>query len=193
MIVSLLFFMATSAVEPAHAQTQKVSRKPATLAGGHAKVSKTGIPLLPDGTPDYSKFPNPFVVQKWSFDLSAGSDKEYGIGANAHFYRWLAWRNLIFIRQASESSPQFFGVDSSERISYNHPLSKTFGLSIFAAPGFRLAGGGHAAPFAEAGAGVRIATVNISGGARKLLNSWIDTGGRDETQFFLSVSVLEWR
>ncbi|MGZ3723007.1 MAG: hypothetical protein ACXVA9_08765, partial [Bdellovibrionales bacterium] len=132
-----------------------------------------------------------------TFDFGAASGSvggntynEFGLGANAYFYNWLAWRNVAFLRPAGAlPGTQVFGVDTSERMSYE--LSR--GFAIFAAPGFRLAGGNQAAPFAEAGASLRVAQIAIEGGARELLGSWVRTGGVNETQFFVSLSFSRGR
>jgi hypothetical protein len=178
----LISFLAAPAAE-ARVKKSKIKRKTAS-------VGRTGIPLLPDGSPDYSKFPNPFVVKKWNFDAGAAGGarngtgySEYGLAANAYFYDWLAWRNSVYMR-AGENGKRNFGFDTSERFVYEIGRS---GFSLFAAPGFRFGGALGNAPFAEAGAILELGPVAVGGGARELFASWTRTAAGNETQVFVSI------
>lgn len=153
-------------------------------------VNSMGIPLLPDGSPDYSKIPNPFVVKKWSFDLNGSMGQrnnttyqEFGLGFDAYFYRWMAWRNQFFAHTGAE---KIYGLDMSERMSYEFARS---GIHAFGAPGFRFAGGGEAAPFLEGGLSVNLGDLKLSAGGRQLLGSWVRTGRPNETQLFISLGT----
>jgi hypothetical protein len=182
----------------AAADTQVAKKKKARKPSSDQAISmgKNGIPLLPDGTPDYSKYPNPFVVKKWTFEIEGamGSNaqgdgyQEFGLGANAYFYNWLAWRNIAFFRPPTQNNGSpIYGIDMTERMSYE--FSRSNGLAVFASPGYRLAGGGMAAPLAEAGFTVRIAGLTLGGGVRGLMRSWVETAASNETQFFINLST----
>lgn len=169
-------------------RTKRAQRRPSSIA-------TSGIPMLPNGRPDYSKFPNPFVVKGWSFDAGGASGQaederapytEFSLGANAYFYRWLAWRNSAFMRNG-ERGAKLYGLDMSERFSYE--FSEETGLGVFASPGFRFAGGQHTAPFGEGGLIMKIGPVQLCAGARQLLHSWVRTGGANETQFFVGLGL----
>lgn len=167
----------------ARPKTHAKSRKPMS-------VNSMGIPLLPDGSPDYSKIPNPFVVKKWSFDLNGAmgqrkdtSYQEFGLGFDAYFYRWMAWRNQFFVHTGQEKN---FGLDMSERLSYEIGRS---GFHVFGSPGFRFAGGGEAAPFLEAGVSIKLGDLKFSAGGRQLLGSWVRTGRPNENQVFISLGT----
>jgi hypothetical protein len=175
---------------------KKVARKPANAVEGVNRFDKNGVPVLPDGSPDYSRFPNPFVVKKWTLELEGTMGttpqgdgyQEFGLGANAYFYNWLAWRNVAFFRPATQNNgTPIYGIDTTERMSYE--FSRATGLAVFGSPGFRLAGGGNAAPLLEGGVTIRIAGLTLGGGARALLHSWVDTAGSNETQFFINLST----
>jgi hypothetical protein len=194
----MFFFTAGASAKGSKGSNGKKSRKPASVSPA---VSKTGVPLLPDGTPDYSRFPNPFVVKKWTIDLggatgvSPAGDRysEYSLGLNTYFYSWLSWRNVLFMRPESGAAAEpIYGFETSERMSYEFFSGPR--LAVFASPGFRFAGGRETAPFAEAGISLRVGGgFLLSSGARVLLGSWVTTGGANQTQVFIDMSVLGWK
>ena len=144
----------------------------------------------PDPTKqDFSKYPNPFVVKKWSFDLGGaampvGSETkmEYSIAANAYFYRFLTWRNALFMQTGTTSA---MGLDTTELFTY----APVRNFILFAGPGFRFVNTGTNSLFAEAGAGVRFSGLALSGGARVIVASWMKTSESNYTQYFARLEI----
>jgi len=176
-------------------QRKKATRKPASVPTT-SYIDKDGIPRLPNGSPDYAHYPNPFVVKKWTVELAgaagqsanAAGYQEYSLGANAYFYNWLAWRNMAFYRPAAQpGGGSLYGLDMTERMSYE--FSRSSGLAVFASPGYRFAGGGAAAPLGEAGVSFKIAGFTVSAGARSLVYSWVQTAASNETQIFVNIGL----
>ena len=139
----------------------------------------------PDPTKqDFSKYPNPFVVKKWSFDLGGAAmpvgnetRMEYSLAANAYFYRFLTWRNALFTQQGTTSA---IGLDTTEIFTYV-PVK---GFIVFAGPGFRFVNPGTNSLFGEAGLGFRVAGLALTCGARVIVNSWMKTSEPNQTQYF---------
>ncbi len=164
------------------------------LAGERRKVIKRKPAQVIKMKP--SEYPNPFVVKGWTFDagLSRGQRQradyyEYSVGANAYFYDWLAWRNVIYMRDNLDGTKNL-GWDMSER--FNYELGQDSGLSIFGAPGFRWGGSAGNGPFVEAGATFQIGRVAVGGGVRELFTSWTRTGAGNETQVFINLFAGGW-
>jgi len=134
----------------------------------------------------------PLGLERLTFDLGASfgavgevSYTEIELGFNAYFYHWLAWRNAVFGRFPSVGS-SIYGLDSSVRLVLD--LSGSLGgITAFAGPGARFAsGGGHATvPLVEGGAVFKIVGFAIGGGVKTLMNSMVQAGAPNDTQYFL--------
>lgn len=179
---------------PAHGKSLKAKSAKAKKAGAPKRkpaVNEMGMPLKADGTVDYAKVENPFKIKGWTIDAggSRGSKgdseyNEYGVGGNLYFYRWLAWRNVAYMRN-EYGGVKHYGFDTSERFSYE--FGNKSGFAVFGAPGFRWGGSAGNGPFVEGGASIRIGNVAIAGGARELFTSWTRTGASNETQIFVNL------
>lgn len=124
-----------------------------------------------------------------SIGSTAGRNyQEISLGLNAHFQDWFIWRNAGFGRFVS-GSDNVYGLDTSGRFVLDLGDSK-LGLTAFVGPGYRFAtssGNSQAdsAPFAEAGATVKLGGLHIGGGAKTVFNSVVRPGAPEDTQYFL--------
>ena len=129
-------------------------------------------------------------LERLTFDLGASggsvgsvSYTEVQLGFNAYFYEWLAWRNAVFGRFPSTGA-SVYGLDSSMRGILDLSLAAT-GITVFAGPGVRFPNQGAVTPFAEAGAVFKIIGLALGGGAKVVLNSWVQSGAANDTQYFI--------
>lgn len=150
------------------------------------------VPLEPKAKPSRVGKRGPLGLERLTFDLGASFGKvadvsytEVELGLNAYFTHWLAWRNAVFGRFPSAGS-SIYGLDTSVRLILD--LSGAIGgITAFAGPGVRLASGAShgAVPFAEGGAVFKIVGFAIGGGVKVLLNSMVQRGDPNDTQYFL--------
>lgn len=191
-ILFALVFASGSLFAQTPPKKKKRVRRPSSVHTNY--IDKNGIPRLANGSPDYKRFPNPFIVKKWDLDAEGASGQtadgngyqQYGLGASAYFYNWLAWRNVAFYRPATQGQgTPLYGLDMSERMSYEFGRS---GVAVFTSPGYRFAGP-SSAPLADGGLQFRVAGLTFSIGARGYFRGWIQTGGVNDQQVFLNLST----
>lgn len=130
-----------------------------------------------------------FGVERLTYDLGLSSGQlnganytELGIGLSAYFRRWLAWRNEIFARFTSGAS-NAYGLDSSVRGVWN--VGGALGFTAFAGPGYRFVTVGGNTPLVEAGLVFKFAGIALGGGMKTLLNSWVQSGAANDSQYFI--------
>lgn len=86
-----------------------------------------------------------------------------------------------------------YGLDSSARFLMNLGDS-SLGLNAFAGPGYRViinqsgTNQMNSAPFAEAGAVLRLGGLNLGGGVKSVFNSMIRDTDKDDVQYFFTLS-----
>lgn len=120
---------------------------------------------------------------------------EVNLGINLNFTDWLTWRNAAFKRFSSGGDRDLQGVDSTFRLT----ATKKFdggSFRAFVGPGYRWADPSEKnAAVGEAGLGINIGRVGISGGAKYLKYDKIQidsrTGletSREDIVYFLTIS-----
>lgn len=131
---------------------------------------------------------------RMTFDLglSVGSadDIDYtevNLGLNYYMERWLAWRNAVFGRFASEVN-SVYGLDTSARGILDATFGDAGGVVAFGGPGWRFVSEGRQAPFVEGGLVFKFAGINIGGGAKSILNKVVDKDMGNDTQYFIILS-----
>lgn len=153
-------------------------------------------PVEPRGRPRQARAPrrsSPLGLHRLTFDLGASSGSvndvsytEVGVGLNAYFTDWLAWRNAVFGRFVSGGT-NVYGLDTSVRGILDLSGSVA-GLTFFAGPGFRFVNEGFNTPFAEGGVVLRVGGISLGGGAKVLLNSIVRSGTKNDTQYFIIIA-----
>lgn len=120
---------------------------------------------------------------------------EVNLGINLNFTDWLTWRNAAFKRFSSGGDRDLQGVDSTFRFT---ATTKFNGGSFraFVGPGYRWADPSNKnAVVGEAGLGINIGRVGVSGGAKYLKYDKLQidsrTGletSREDIVYFLTIS-----
>lgn len=125
---------------------------------------------------------------------NGSSYTEAHLGVNLNFTENLTWRNSFFKRFNSSGNQDVTGLDSGVRYSID-TLFDSGSIKLFAGPGYRWAEpSSQNALFADAGVGINLGAVNLSGGIKYLrydrpqLNSVGAEVNRDDTSYFLTVS-----
>lgn len=120
---------------------------------------------------------------------------ELHLGVNLNFTDWLTWRNAGFKRFSSGGDKDLQGVDSTLRLSTTAKFDGG-SLRFFVGPGYRWAEPSEKnAAVGEAGLGIQVGRVGVSGGAKYLKYDKVQidtrTGletSREDLQYFLTVS-----
>ena len=139
---------------------------------------------------DESKSSDSSDDTKLTYDLGVSSGSFAGtsyaeaeLGLNYYFVDYMAWRNAVFYRFQS-GIPNAFGIDTSLR-GVLALGNRALGFTAFAGPGFRFINKGYDAPFAEAGAAIKVAGLSIGAGVKSIFNSIVDRNVGNDTQVFL--------
>ena len=138
--------------------------------------------------PEPTRFP--VGIERMTFDIG-GSFGSYGdqsytelnLGLNTYFSEYFAWRNAVFGR-FSQQSENIFGLDTSLRGIYSYGLGGT-GFTAFAGPGYRFVNRGSSAPLLEGGLVLHLAGLSIGGGVKTVLTSVVQSGVKNDTQYFI--------
>lgn len=130
-------------------------------------------------------------AKRWSFDLGASSGSyqssnysEFNIGLNYFIKEWLAFRNAAFARFDSNKE-NIYGLDTSFRAIGRFLLSSSFGVTVFAGPGYRFVNRGTNVPFSEGGLLFKIGGFSLGAGAKMLMYPLVQSGAANDSQFFL--------
>ncbi len=131
---------------------------------------------------DFPRFTIDLGVSIGSYD-----DRNYteaSLGLNTYFKDWLIWRNAAFGRFVSEAD-DIYGLDSSLRAVGRVGRNSNVGLTAFAGPGYRMVNKGDGAPFAEAGAILRLGGFSLGGGAKVLFYGEREGLPNQDTIYFI--------
>ena len=153
----------------------------------------TAADLVEPASPRVQQTEFPFGIERMTFDLGASlgsygdlSYTEINLGLNTYFSEYFAWRNAIFAR-FMEQTDNIFGLDTSFRGIFNAGDHGT-GVTIFAGPGYRFANRGSSAPLVEGGLVLHLAGLSIGGGVKTILTSVVNSGAKNDTQYFIILS-----
>ena len=127
-------------------------------------------------------------------NINGRTYQELNVAANWFASDWLIWRNSAFQRQAQDEDT-VYGLDTSLRLQQEWTNSKrTLGFRIFGGPGARFASRRYDAYFGEAGVGIRLGGLLLSGGVKsyRYKNDREDNAGvrlpRNENHVFVTIS-----
>jgi len=120
---------------------------------------------------------------------------EINLGVNLNFTDWLTWRNAGFKRFSSGGDKDLQGVDSTFRFSVTTPFNGG-AFRLFAGPGYRWADPSTKnAAVGEAGLGIQIGRVGLTGGAKYLKYDKVQIDSqtgletpREDMVYFLTIS-----
>jgi hypothetical protein len=132
----------------------------------------------------------------FSYDLGGSTGTHNGrkffeanLGLDWHILTWFVWRNSLFYKKFEGNIvSDSYGLDSTLRGEKAFNLDKEVDLNFFAGAGYRFISTGQNAPVAEAGGGVRLGKVTVSGQVKKVYHSLVKHGTQDETIYGLTFS-----
>ena len=121
---------------------------------------------------------------------------EANLGVNLNFTEWLTWRNAGFKRFNSGGDKDMQGVDSTLRLNVTSKFENGAALRFFAGPGYRWADPSEKnAVVGEAGLGISVGRVGVTGGAKYLKYDKVQTDSktgletkREDINYFLTLS-----
>lgn len=128
-----------------------------------------------------------------TFDVGGSSGSSNGsttytevqLGVNYFVQPWLKWRNAPFYR-IHGTQPAAYGLDSSLLGTTSLPLSEGTSANVGLGGGYRLINTGKSAPFAEGTAGINVAGVRIQGSVKRVFNSVVRKGAREDTIYSIT-------
>lgn len=126
---------------------------------------------------------------------NSNSYTEANLGVNLNFTDWLTWRNAGFKRFSSAGDKDLTGVDSTFRFNITAPFDGG-AFRFFVGPGYRwVESSDKNAALAEAGLGLNVGRVGVSGGAKYLKYDKVQTNSRtgletsrEDLHYFLTFS-----
>lgn len=136
----------------------------------------------------------------WDLGASIGSTNgenytEGNLGINWHMTDWVTWRNSIFGRfygndmtSTGAELKDSYGLDTSLRLNHTFKFDENSSLRFFGGPGWRFASEAESPPFAEGGINIRLAGLNVGGGAKVIFNEVTDSNVPNDTQYFITLS-----
>ena len=120
--------------------------------------------------------------------------QEVNLGVNLNFTDWLTWRNSGFQRSGSKIET-FTGLDSTMRLVLRTKFDQSGSAHFFLGPGYRWTSKEvNNAIIGEAGLGVSLSGIGLSGGAKYLKydKARLDKDGNalksEDVNYFISIS-----
>lgn len=120
--------------------------------------------------------------------------QEVHLGINLNFTDWLTWRNSGFQRSGSKMET-YTGLDSTMRLVLRTKFGQNGGFNFFLGPGYRWTSKEvNNAVIGEAGLGISVSGIGISGGAKYLKydKARVDSDGdplkSEDTSYFINIT-----